>query len=116
MEQYERKVVDCLRKWLIEENLDMPMGDSGYRIRAEGVALETSEREDMVAILFRIEGEHSLMGFRTSAMGSVESLNPEGPCYDPPEVCAEVVLVNLDEAILTGSRNEPDAEGIAWIL
>ncbi len=89
------------------------MGAGGaYRTSFEDVEFGTYEGEDVVVVSFRIEGDDRLFGFR---MEAVEPLDPRDLSYEDPEGWAEIILINLDEAILVGTRSGPDSEGIVWV-
>lgn len=115
LRKYEQEVLNFLRRWLIEENLEMPMGNSGYRIKTEDVRLETRGDKRVAVILFRKVESEDLFGFRLEVTDGPLSTDPNSPYFQPPESSAQVVLSNLDEAILTGLRVGPDAEGVTWV-
>lgn len=115
LRKYEQEVLVFLRRWLIEEELEMPMGDSGYRIKTDDVRLETSKDRRVAVVLFKIVDSEDLFGFRIEVADDLESTDPESPYFQLPELSAQVVLINLDEAILTGLRVGPDAEGVTWV-
>ncbi len=110
--RYGTDVVDLLRRWLVEEGLEKPLGDSGYRIRTEDVALERRGDEWTAVIRFRIAGDDRRHGFLTSV---AEASDPQKPWREPPDATAEIILIILDEAILTSKRRKPDDERIVWL-
>ena len=112
-EQYKRQVLDHLRRWLVEGEREVPFGTGGAcKIFLEDVRLEAHEGEDTVAVSFRIEGDGRLFGFR---MEAAESEDPSDLLSEDPEGWAEIILINLDEAILVGSRSKPDSQGTVWV-
>ncbi len=134
--RYEQEVLGHLRRWLIEEGLETPMGDSGYRLRTEDVRGEVHEGEKVVVVLFRLRvpklqhhdhpgppgrslgGDDRLFGFRVELLDFLDRGGPgapRDPFFDPPEANAETILALLDEAILVGTRSIPDPEGIVWV-
>lgn len=102
-----------MRRWLVGGEREVPIGTGGaYRTSFEDVRLEVCEDRDVVAISFRIEGDDRLFGFR---MEAVEEPNHEKPFSGDPERWAEIIVINLDEAILVGARSGPDSAGVIWV-
>ena len=115
LEAYEREVVGLLLRLLIEEKRETLMGESGFRIRTEEVRLERHESGyDVAVVLFRLAGREGLFGSRMRIAYGPEQADPTSPSFEPPDLCAEVVLVNLEEAILTRRPTGPDPDGVSW--
>ena len=107
--RHEREVLNLLRRRLIDEGLETPMGYSGYRLRAEEVRGEEHEGEETVVVRFRLAGDERPFGFR------IELLEAGDPSYEDPIITAETILALLDEAVLVGPRSAPDPTGVVWV-
>lgn len=119
LEEYKRKVLSSLRKWLIEDTGRFPAG-SAYEVTIEDLRLERTASGDHVIILFREASRPGcLFGFGTFA---VEPKDSSGAPFDSDpkyaEMWASIVLANFEEELCAEGRGLPDEcdpESIAWI-
>ncbi len=99
-----------MRRWLVEGEREVPIGAGcAYKTLFEDVKLEIHEGEDVITVSFRIKRDERLFGFR---MEAVEPSDPRDLFYEDSERWAGIIVINLDEAILVGSRSRPDSDGV----
>lgn len=99
--EYERRVVEWLRKHVLERNYPVYRGRG--RVEFEDVRLEgAGSEESSVVITFRAPNRPGcLYGRREDAVGPPEPWEDPG---DAPEQWAQMIWIWLEEDILTGPR------------
>lgn len=127
--EYERRVVDTLRHYLVEEGQDVR--HEGNRIAVEEVRLERSGVVPMVEIMFREESRpRCLFGWRFPATeADSDSIDPyvERPApweeglrgAEQAEIWAGTIaltnFVEQIEAVDLGLPPQCDPEGVTWV-